>query len=243
MSQENVEIWSRADWQMSLGERTALEGLLSQLKPGVSIEIGTATGGSLERIAVHSEEVHSIDLAEEPQRIPANAAFHKGNSRVVLPALLEGFAAQGRSVDFALVDGEHSREGARADLSALLASPTVVRTLILVHDSRNPAVRAGIASTRLADNPKVAGWDLDFVPGRLASHPPFEGQQWGGFALVVVATGQTDGLGLWALRPQAHFYEDSYELVRTSPLRARLRRWRSRGKPPRAGAADGQAQT
>jgi hypothetical protein len=199
-----VEIWSSLDWQMSLGERAALEGLLSQLKPGLSVEIGTAAGGSLTRIAAHSDEVHTIDLAAEPGPIPANAAFHQGNSRVVLPELLNRFATDGRNVDFALVDGDHSKDGANADLTALLDSPAVARSLILVHDSANPGVRAGITT----EHPKVAGWDLDFVPGRVAGPGRWEGQAWGGFALLVVAAEQLDGFGLWALRPQAAFFAD-----------------------------------
>src|SRR5690348_6240653 len=55
-----------AGWQMSFGERAALEGVLAQLRPRLAVEIGTAEGGSLERIAAYSEEVHSIDLTHEP---------------------------------------------------------------------------------------------------------------------------------------------------------------------------------
>ncbi len=40
-----------AGWQMSFGERAAFEGLLAQVKPRVAIEIGTAEGGSLKRLA------------------------------------------------------------------------------------------------------------------------------------------------------------------------------------------------
>jgi len=47
---------------MSFGERAALEGILSQLTPDLALELGTAEGGSLERLAHHSAEVHSFDL-------------------------------------------------------------------------------------------------------------------------------------------------------------------------------------
>jgi cephalosporin hydroxylase len=59
-----VAIFGRPDWRMPLGDRAAL-GVLTQIKPSLSIEIGTAQGGSLERIAVHSEEVHALDLNDE----------------------------------------------------------------------------------------------------------------------------------------------------------------------------------
>jgi hypothetical protein len=188
---------------MSLGERAALEGLLSHLTPALSVEIGTAAGGSLNSIAAHSAEVHTLDLADEPERMPPNATFHQGDSKVVLPKLLDRLAAEGRNVDFALIDGSHSEEGTRADLGALLDSLAVTRTVILAHDSANPSIRAGLADAR--EHPKVTGWDLSFVPGRLAGPGHWEGQMWGGFALVIV--GDLDGV--WALWPQARFHGDA----------------------------------
>ena len=60
--------FSANPWQMSFGERAAIEGVLAQLRPQLAIEIGTAEGGSLERIAAHSERVISFDLVEpQPQ--------------------------------------------------------------------------------------------------------------------------------------------------------------------------------
>ena len=69
-----IDIFTRPEWQMSLGERAVLEGLVAQLSPDLSIEVGTAEGGSLARIAAHSAEVHAIDLtrgaASERDRAP-----------------------------------------------------------------------------------------------------------------------------------------------------------------------------
>src|SRR5204863_5086630 len=82
-------------WQMSFGDRAALEGLLAQCRPRLAIEIGTADGGSLERVAAYSEEVHSFDLAR-PTGTPgelANVSFHEGDSHVVLPEFLAELAA------------------------------------------------------------------------------------------------------------------------------------------------------
>src|SRR5690349_5616237 len=88
-------------WQMAPGERAAIEGLLSQLKPRLAIEIGTAQGGSLARIAAHSDEVHSFDLAHQvdESRFP-NVTFHRGDSHVLLPRFLAELEEQGRNVDF-----------------------------------------------------------------------------------------------------------------------------------------------
>ena len=57
-----IGILAPSHWQMTFGERAAIEGILAQLRPRVAIEIGTAEGGSLERIAHYSERVHSFDL-------------------------------------------------------------------------------------------------------------------------------------------------------------------------------------
>jgi hypothetical protein len=173
-------------WQMSFGERTALEGLLSQLRPRLSIEIGTAEGGSLERIAAHSEEVHAIDLVRTSPPRPANVVIHVGDSKRVLPELLDRFAAEGRNVDFVLVDGDHSTEGVRADLLNLLSSPAVARTLILLHDTMNEVTREGVRSVSFRDFPKVRHVELDFLTGYMGLQAPFTGQLWGGFGLVVV---------------------------------------------------------
>lgn len=134
---------------MALGERAALEGVLVQLKPDLAVEIGTAEGGSLERIAAHSVEVHSLDF--EPRLDPAafrsscfpNVNFHRGDQHETLPRLLAEFAEQGRNVDFLLVDGDHSREGARRDVEDMLASPVIARTVILFQDCSNEGVRKG----------------------------------------------------------------------------------------------------
>jgi hypothetical protein len=165
---------------MSPGDRAALEGVLSALRPVLSIEVGTARGGSLARIAAHSETVHTFDL-EPPPDLPPNATFHRGDSRTTLPVVLAELA---REVDFALVDGEHTEAAVAADLSALLASPRVARAVILAHDSFHPAVRAGIEA--VAGHEKVTNADLDFVPARMTKGGIFADQPWGGFAVLLV---------------------------------------------------------
>jgi Methyltransferase domain len=175
------------EWQMTLGERAALEGLLAALEPGLAIEIGTAQGGSLSRIAAHCREVHSFDLEHAPGRSwPANAELHTGDSHELLPELLGRLARAGRNVDFALVDGDHTTEGARRDVEDLLDSPALGRTALLLHDTLNEDVRRGFLAARLASRPEVVHLDLDFVPGHLSRGGPFAGQLWGGLGLVLV---------------------------------------------------------
>jgi hypothetical protein len=178
-----------ADAQMSFGERAALEGVLAQLKPRLAIEIGTAEGGSLRRIAAHASEVHSIDVSHEPlgsaAPLPKHVTLHTGPSTEILPGLLDMFAAASRPVDLALVDGDHSFEGVAADLRALLASPATDRTVILVHDTMNAEVRAGVESVELDGCEKVVYWELDFVPGYVFREGAARGTAWGGLGLVL----------------------------------------------------------
>lgn len=188
-----MEIFSDSVWQMTLGERAAIEGVLAQHKPRLAIEIGTAEGGGLRRIAAHAEEVHSFDLV--PPQVPVeemqNVTLHTGDSHQLLSEALERFAEQGRKVDFVLVDGDHSAEGVRRDLDDLLASPAVANTVILIHDVTNEQVRSGVDAVRYAAYPKVAHVNLDFVPGYMLREPGRRHELSGGLGLVIVDTTRT----------------------------------------------------
>ena len=183
-----MPIFTRGPWQMALGDRAALEGILSQCEPELAIEIGTAEGGSLARVAAHSREVHAFDVVRPEDwalELP-NVRFHMGDSHELVPRVLAGLAEEGRNVDFALVDGDHSSDGVQRDVEALLASPALRRTVMLVHDSSNPSVRAGLERIVFDDHPKVVYVELDFVSGYLFREPPFRHELWGGFALLVI---------------------------------------------------------
>ena len=78
-----------------------------------------------------------------------------------------------------LVDADHSRASAYADVRAGLELADVV----LCHDSYNPSVRAGIRDA-LAGRDVYC--DLDFVPGCLQSNG-----LWGGFALIMPSLGRS----------------------------------------------------
>jgi peptidoglycan/LPS O-acetylase OafA/YrhL len=175
-------------WQMTLGERAAMEGLLARLKPALAIEIGTAEGGSTRCLARHCTEIHSFDLVHPPgltEELPM-VTTHTGDSHALLPAFLEQLAAAGRRVDFVLVDGDHSADGARRDVEDLLASPAVEGAAMVLHDTANDEVRAGLIAAGIHEHPSVAYLDLDFVAGHLsAPGQPFEGQLWGGLGLVI----------------------------------------------------------
>ena len=175
---------------MSFGERAAIEGVLAQLQPALSIELGTAGGGSLAALVKHSGEVHTFDLLEPgelPEQFP-EVTFHTGDSTELLPQLLEELAAEGRDVDFVLVDGDHSADGVQRDVENLLASSAVGETVIVLHDTSNRWVREGLDRIRYEGYPKVAYVDLDFLGGYVLSEPGLDQELWGGLGFIWVSS-------------------------------------------------------
>jgi hypothetical protein len=179
-------------WQMQQGERFALDGLLAALRPRLAVEVGTFEGGSLRRIAAYAEHVHAFDVDPKVAELADeldNVSFHIGDSAEQLPRVLADLASQGRHVDFALVDGAHTRAAVRADGAALLAADACRQTVIVFHDSANSDVRAGLEDLELPEHPKVALALLDCVPGYLVqAHTEAElvGQAFNGLALIVL---------------------------------------------------------
>ena len=193
MAEDETALWrlpmlESPGWQMSYGERAVLEGVLAQLRPRLAVEIGTADGGSLSRIAEWSTEVHSFDLVEPAPSIAAleNVTLHTGDSHALLPQVLDELAEDGREVDFVLVDGDHSPEGVRRDIEDLLAAEAIRHAVILLHDTMNDEVRRGVAAVPYEAYPHVALFELDLVPGYLARGEPYPLQLWGGLGMIVV---------------------------------------------------------
>ena len=79
---------------MSYGERTVIEGMLAMLRPHLAIEIGRAEGGSLRRIAEHSDEVVSFDIVDPSEELSqlSNVKILTGDSHVLLPQELTRMA-------------------------------------------------------------------------------------------------------------------------------------------------------
>ena len=103
-------------WHMAPAERLSLIALIDALRPNISIEVGTAQGGSLQVLAEYSKRVYALDL-EQPQGVTPfpNVEHITGDSHETLPALL----ARLERFDFALIDGDHSCNGVRRDIEAL----------------------------------------------------------------------------------------------------------------------------
>ncbi len=232
-----VSVFEDSAWQMSLGERAAVEGILSQLEPALAIEIGSAEGAGLRRIAAYAGEVHSFDLTPPPLAPPANVSLHTGDSHELLRPFLDGLEQAGRNVDFVLVDGDHGAEGVRRDLEDLLDSRALARTVILIHDTANEEVREGLDAVRYAAWPKVTHVDLDWIPGRLFAESALRNELWFGVGLVLVDSSRP----AYASGP---VYEQRYHP--SGPLLAQIRRLvaaRERlGEPTSADETKAQSQ-
>jgi hypothetical protein len=179
-----MEIFSRERWQMTLGQRAALEGVLSSLKPETAVEIGTAAGGSLRSLSLHSGHVHSFDLALPPdaESFP-NVTFHTGNSHETLGPWLDGF---GGEIQFVLIDGDHTTEGALKDIRDVVESPAL-NGVVLVHDACNDHVHRALRSYPWSERERVRHVDFGFLPGYvLRRGRAGPGELCSGFAIAIV---------------------------------------------------------
>lgn len=182
----SLEIFEDPVWQMSLGERAAVEGVLAQLRPQLSIEIGSMEGAALRRLAAYSGQAHSFDLEPPSLPIADNVTLHTGDSHALLAPFLDELAHQDRNVDFVIIDGDHASEGVRQDIEDLLDAAAVARTVILIHDTANERVRSGVDAVRFAAWPKVAHVELDWIPGQLFAESALRNELWYGLGLVIV---------------------------------------------------------
>lgn len=179
-----MEIFSRDHWQMTLGQRAALEGVLSSLKPETAVEIGTAAGGSLRSLSLHSGHVHSFDLALPPnaESFP-NVTFHPGNSHETLRPWLDGFDGE---IHFVLIDGDHTTEGALKDIRDVVESPSL-NGVVLMHDSCNAQVHRALRSYPWSEHERVRHVDLGFLPGYVLRRGRADpGELCSGFAMAIV---------------------------------------------------------
>jgi hypothetical protein len=200
------------DSQMSFGERAAFEGVLAQVQPRLAIEIGTAEGGSLRRMAAHCRHVYSIDIDHTPVigGVPNNVELHTGDSAHVLPQLLRSLTESGQNVDVTLVDGDHSYDGVRRDLQNLMSWSCMGNAVILVHDTMNAEVRAGIESVSLERHPRVIYIELDFVPGYVYGKGIARNMAWGGLGLVLTGP---ERAGDYVASPRQDLYYEPFHAL------------------------------
>jgi glycosyltransferase involved in cell wall biosynthesis len=170
-----------SNWQMNDSERLTLTALLARHQPYCSIEVGTYYGGSLSLISQYSKIVFSIDIDETiPTRLSfPNVSFLTGSSHVILPHLLRELDQAGISVDFVLIDGDHSTDAVKRDIRCLLHYVPKKPLFVALHDSFNPGCRQGMLEAGWEESPYCHWIDLDLVPGKMAN-----GELWGGLAVA-----------------------------------------------------------
>jgi predicted O-methyltransferase YrrM len=174
---------------MAHSETATFQALLSNLKPELSIEIGTETGTTLALIARHSTRAISIDIdpgvkSRLGDKFP-NVEFITGSSHDALPVLLARLAGEGTTPDFIFVDGDHTAVGVNKDLEFILNFKPTKQMFVLMHDAFNPGCRQGIVSASWARNPHCHFVDVDFCPGVLHPDERCQRQMWGGLGLAL----------------------------------------------------------
>lgn len=184
-------------WQMEYYERLALVAVLQNLRPDVAIEVGTHSGGSLAVLSRFSRRVFSLDVNPSSSEYLAgrfpNVEFIVGDSKRELPPILEDLEQTQTGITFVLIDGDHSRAGVLADLDNVLSFVPRFPTVIMAHDSFNPACRAGMLEARWAGNPHVRLVEMDFQIGSIfeGTNPP--GEMWGGLAFALLLPEKRQG--------------------------------------------------
>lgn len=180
-------------WQMTRCEKYALASLVKIAQPDVAIEIGTHKGGSLQIISQNSKRAYSIDIAPTYREMLVarfeNVEFLTGDSKQVLPALLDRIASHHEALGFVLIDGDHSTEGVRNDINAVLQYTPLCPMYIVCHDSFNPICRRGILTANWPACPFVHYVEADFIPGVYHSEAfdtAAPRSMWGGFAVALM---------------------------------------------------------
>ena len=176
-------------WQMNDSEKLGLKAMIATLRPRCSVEIGTFRGGSLSLISQYSDIVFSIDIDEEVKEkfsFLKNVIFLTGPSQSILPLLFDELYKRGLSIDFILVDGDHSYEGVKKDFNLILDYMPKKPLFIMAHDSFNPDCRRGMIEADWNKSDYVQYVDLDFIPGRMIEYGGGANEMWGGLAMAYI---------------------------------------------------------
>jgi hypothetical protein len=156
-------------WQMSRSEKYAFSKILEHANPEVAIEIGTYQGGSLQVLANIARKVFSLDINSQSQAALKpkfqNVEFLSGDSKNLLPALLSKLQEEAAPLGFVLIDGDHSTDGVKADINAVLQFKPYCPIFIVFHDSFHPNCRNGILRADWQQCPFVHYVEIDFIPG------------------------------------------------------------------------------
>jgi hypothetical protein len=91
------------------------------------------------------------------------------------------------------------------------------RSVILVHDTMNAEVRAGVESVSLDGYTGVVYYELDFVPGYVYRTGAARNSAWGGLGLILTDLERCDE---YALSPRQTLYHEPFAVLQN--LRASL---------------------
>ncbi|MCA0153391.1 class I SAM-dependent methyltransferase [Winogradskyella vincentii] len=174
-------------WSMTRAEKATLIQLLQNIRPEVAIEIGTYNGGSLQVLSEFSEKVYAIDITpeyrdEQCNRLK-NVEYLLGDSKVMIPQLINKINDSNENIEFVLIDGDHSTKGVLEDITNILKIVPKKPITIILHDSFNPACRKGMKAYDYSNNDYVHKVELDYVTGAF-NHDGLYREMWGGFGLI-----------------------------------------------------------
>jgi hypothetical protein len=175
---------------LGLEQLAFYQSILVELKPQVSLEIGTFEGDTFAIMAKHSERTISIDpdpaVRERLSPSFRNAEFHVGSSDDVLPELISKFNRDRTALEFVFIDGNHATDFVRRDINNILKYKPVSKTIVLMHDSFNPNCRDGIVTADWKSCPHCHFVEIDAVPGLVHPNTSCRGEMWGGVAMAVL---------------------------------------------------------
>lgn len=184
------------EWHMSRNERYAFIKLLEKIKPKVAIEIGCFKGGSLEILSKYCEKVYSIDIdpsvKDNLEGKFENTEIHIGKSLELIPEILRKIDEKGEELEFVLIDGEHTFNGVKNDITHFLKYKPKKSIYIVFHDSFNPICRKGIKKAPYNSSPYVHYVEVDFISGVFNPNKLYR-QMWGGLALVLLKPEKRNG--------------------------------------------------
>jgi hypothetical protein len=180
-------------WQMTRCEKYAFSAILRAVQPDVAIEVGTYKGGSLQVIAHFAKKVYSIDKSARYKELLSdnfsNVEFITGYSAEILPILLEKIGNEKETLEFILIDGDHSTDGVKNDINICLKYTPTEPLYIIFHDSFHPRSRRGLLDASWHECEYVHYVEIDFIPG-VYHHEAFDKAKphsmYGGFALALM---------------------------------------------------------
>lgn len=213
-------------WLMTRNERYCLITLLEKIRPKVAIEIGVKNGGSLQVISKYADKVYALDIDASIRDVLAekysNVEFIIGDSKVTLPQVIQKIEQNNESLEFALIDGDHSVQGVKRDIENIINHVPKTRLSVLLHDSFNPTCRKGMRTVNYLNNKFVHYVELDFISG-IFEPDHLKNQMWGGLGLIVVQHEQREHdiivhqcqekLYNIAYKRSAHFLEDKFPML------------------------------